>query len=114
MQALRRSVLDRPWREVLAAVRLALYGPPKRKKKPEVGPLTEVPSRASVWQSRIVEIEDETFDSLEDLEQWVTVLQDAMDRAELRREELLDERTEVPMKRKTPSIRVATTGGFER
>ncbi len=108
---LRRSVLDRPWREVLAAVRLALHGPPEPAvAEPEEPPaLAEVPTRVSVWRERITQIEDESFDSLEDLEAWVVVLRDALNRAEERREELADEVTEVPVQRGRPVIKVATS-----
>lgn len=117
VQDLHRSVLDRPWREVLAAVRLALYGPPQQAPAPEPespGGLNEVPPRVSVWRERIVEMEDESYESLDDLEQWVMVLRDALDRAEERRGELNDEETEAPTLRESPIIRVATTRGPAR
>ncbi len=109
---LRRSVLDRPWRDVLGAVRLALHGPAEPEPEsiaPEPPALAEVPPRSASWRDSITAIEDETFDSLDDLDAWVQVLKDALDRAEERREELTDEVTEVPEARDRPVIRVSTT-----
>ncbi len=103
--ALRRSLLDRPWREVLDAVKAALGQDEEEELEddlslePEPAPvpvedLSE--SRWTGWKTQLTTIEEETFDSLDDVEQWVQLLQDALERAEERREELADEVTEVP------------------
>ena len=106
---LRRSLLDRPWRDVLEAVKAALGQEEEEEEdedfeddfslapEPDPEPLRDLTeSRWTEWKTQLATIEEETFDSLHDVEQWVQLLQHALERAEERREELADEVTEVP------------------
>ncbi len=93
---LRRSVLDRPWRDVLAAVRRELHGPSSEEDEFSISPddpprVAEVPPVWHRWQTQLQDIEEESFDTIPELDEWVRVLREALQRAIMRRHDLEDD-----------------------